>query len=69
MKYYFILVDYNRASDTVRVQLRDTRGNRPGPTPAGEVYPARVYVKYYRNAKAGVAAFTRYREELERIVN
>jgi len=69
MKRYFILVDYNRASDTVRIQLRDSRGTRPGPRPATESYPAREYVKYYRNAKAGVTAFTRYREELERLVN
>ena len=69
MKRFFILVNYNRASDTVRVQLLDNRGTRPGPRPAGENYPAREYVKYYRNAKAGVTAFTRYREELERIVN
>jgi hypothetical protein len=26
-------------------------------------------MKYYRNAAAGVANFTRFREELERLVN
>jgi NurA-like 5'-3' nuclease len=69
MKRYSILVDWNEAAQATRIQLRDSQGNRPGTRPATPNHPARSYMKYYRNAAAGVANFTRFREELERLVN
>ncbi len=68
-RQYFIKADYIPNIDRVRVQLIDEYGTRPGARPAGETMPARTYVKYYRNAVVGVRAFTKYRAELERLVN
>ena len=66
VKRFFIHVDYmGGAFNRVRVQLKDEYGTRPGALVANNLHPARVYVKYYKNAKAGVRAFTRYRDELE----
>lgn len=76
MKRYFICVDVapgmadpGQPATYVRVQLKDNRGTRPGPRPATLNHPARVYVKNYKNALAGVRHFDRYRDELERLVN
>lgn len=67
VKRFSIHVDYmGGAFDRVRVQLKDEYGVRPGALVANSLHPARVYVRYYKNAKAGVRVFTRYREELER---
>ena len=69
MKEYFIHVDYMPAIDRIRVQLKDSRGTRPGWRGATDSTPERVYVKYYKSTVNGVRHFTRYRAELERRVN
>jgi len=76
MKEYFILVDVVRGmgdpgkpATFVRIQLKDARGCRPAATTATDSTPARSYMKNYKNVLAGVRAFTRYRDELERRVN
>ena len=50
-------------------QLIDSKGTRPGPKPATLTIPARVYSKRYKSLKIGAKHFTKYREELERLVN
>ena len=68
-RQYFIKADYMPAIDRVRVQLIDEYGTRPGAKPATLTIPARVYVQYYKNPVVGVRNFTKYRAELERLVN
>lgn len=68
-KQYFIKADFMPSLNRTRVQLVDEYGTRPGAKVATETIPARVYVKYYKNTVVGVRAFTKYRNELERLVN
>jgi len=68
-KQYFIKAKHIANIDCIQVQLIDEYGTRPGAKPATETIPARVYVKYYKNPVVGVRAFTKYRNELERLVN
>ena len=69
MKRYFIKVRWVVNLGVWWFQLIDSRGTRPGPKPATESTPARVYSKRYRSLKVGSKNFTRYREELERRMN
>ncbi len=72
MKRFSILVDFNKASQTTRIQLRSETGSRPGRR-AGlpGLRQARVYVNYFNahQAVSGMRHFTDLREELEREVN
>lgn len=68
-KQFFIKADYMPNIDRTRVQIVDENGTRPGAKVATETIPARVYVKYYKNTVVGVRAFTKYRNELERLAN
>lgn len=69
VKRYYIKADFMPALNRTRVQLIDEYGTRPGAKVATETIPARTYVKYYKNAVVGVRAFTKYRNELERLAN
>lgn len=71
MKRYSILVDFNKASQTTRFQLRNDQGCRPGTRAATPSRPARVYVEFFEAeaVKRGASKFNMLREELEREVN